>query len=583
MSRPSPRRLSTLAFRVGAAIPAGVFWIFRKLTRPFPAGCTVLVFMAAFFATGVAGIDFGVHWDEWYHMQGVTGCIHRLSLLPDSLSYGGPYFTLGFPVVLWHQWQNVLGMVHDLRTLPVSVGITALPNVIKFQAEATALVNSSAYVLQIRTVFLGLTSLSILWVFLAVLRCWPRRYGAALAAAAFMAFSWEVGYHARWLAVDAPLTQFCALELLLFCGAWHARGPGAGLRWYCAAAVVSGAVFACKLTGLFAVLPTVITPLLVRGPFTIRARLGRMVLGGTLFVVAAFVLSPEFFLEPLKFLNVLRSGSADYNSAPVTNPHYVGLFEHLWRVLAWFVAVLPSPYLGVALAFSLVALLGLGSMLRRERRMTLTWFTFIATFVLVFTRNHLLVIRQYLMIAPFVALCFARGAIVAWDFLRAKSPRLVPVFALLVVAGFAANATNEISKAWHVTHDTDGSISDDVVKDLLAEKRPVRMSTPVLERLRSRLGTAYTCHPANPADQTVTHFLAYASEHEWMGNRVRAFRHTYGSAEANVDYYTGWLGRMQLSRMEDLWMDQMVSLHRDMKRDVDCFPAPPPPPSDKHG
>ena len=83
----------------------------------------------------------------------------------------------------------------------------------------------------------AVTTLSIVWMFLAALRCMPRRRGAALAAAGLLAFSWELGYHARWIAVDAPLAQFCALELFFFCAAWRAPSDGPVLRWYCAAAV----------------------------------------------------------------------------------------------------------------------------------------------------------------------------------------------------------------------------------------------------------------------------------------------------------------------------------------------------------
>ncbi|HEX2661009.1 MAG TPA: hypothetical protein VHU40_22165 [Polyangia bacterium] len=549
----------------------------RFATRPWPAAILLLGLIATFVGIGLGGLDFGGHWDEWYHVAGVQGCVNRLSLLPEPLSYGGPYFTLGFPVVMADQWRNIVGMLHDLRTQPVSVDVSALPAVVAFKAGATALLNTSNYVMRVRSVFLIVTSLSALWAYLAILRCWPRRTGAALAAAAFMALSWELGYHARWIAIDTPLAQFSALELFLFCGAWHARGQSATLRWYCGAAAAAGAVFASKLTGLFAVMPILVTPLVIPGILRWRTRLLRVLLGAAVFFLVSFALSPEFYLDPLHFLNVIRSGSTDYNTTPINNPHYVGNLEHSLRLFLWYIAAFPSPVPAIAMFFSLLGAVGLGDLLRRRTRMTLTWFSFIGLLTVVFARNHLLIVRQYLMIAPFVALCFGRGVAVVWDLLRQRSARVAPVLVVLVCAGFATNIVVESVKAWHVTHDSDDSVSDDAAHDLLTEKEPVRMTHAVFERLKTRIGDAYACRPANVNDASVKHMLIYNADYEWMGNRIRAFRHTYGGAEVNLNFYTAWSGRLRWTRLHDVWMPEMKIvadfMGRDMNKDLDCFPA----------
>jgi hypothetical protein len=176
-----------------------------------------------------------------------------------------------------------------------------------------------------------------------------------------------------------------------------------------------------------------------------------------------------------------------------------------------------------------------------------------------------------------VGLCFARGIAVAWDFLRVRSPRWAPVVVVLVCGGFLANIISQSVKAWHVVHDTDESNSDDAARDLLADKQPVRLSHAVFERLRTRLGTAYTCGPANVNDASVKHFLIYNADYEWLGNRIRAFRNTYGGAEVNLNFYTAWSGRLRFSRLHDLWMDDMKIVAdfngRDMSKDLDCFPT----------
>ena len=113
-----PSRLLAATLRVEGALSRAVLRVVRFVTLPLPAGILLLGLLSTFIGIGLAGLDFGGHWDEWYHVVGVQGCVNRLSLMPEPLSYGGPYFTLGFPVVLADQWRNVLGMLHDLRTLP---------------------------------------------------------------------------------------------------------------------------------------------------------------------------------------------------------------------------------------------------------------------------------------------------------------------------------------------------------------------------------------------------------------------------------------------------------------------------------
>src|SRR5438477_578797 len=163
-----------VARRSGAAIARGL----RALSRPISWICdlmstrsfavvTLLLFMAAFFVNGVLGIDFGAHWDEWYHIKTISDSIQRMTLLPEVCSYGGPYFMLGYPVILAHQWKNVLAILHDLRTQSPATDPSVFQSFRLFKEGTAALFGRPEYMLQVRTVFLGLTTLSIVWAFCA--------------------------------------------------------------------------------------------------------------------------------------------------------------------------------------------------------------------------------------------------------------------------------------------------------------------------------------------------------------------------------------------------------------------------------
>jgi 4-amino-4-deoxy-L-arabinose transferase-like glycosyltransferase len=574
--------MSWLLRRCGAAISRGC----AALSRPIRFICECLAtrslalflllsFMVAFFTNGILGLDFGAHWDEWYHVKVVSEAVQRLTLLPEAVSYGAPYFTLGYPVILAHEWRDVLAIIHELRTQPPMMDPTLFESVRLFKGATMALLGRSEYLLQVRGVFLGVTTLSIVWAFFAALRLWPRRYGVALAGAAFTAFSWELGYHARWVAIDAVLAQFCGLELFLFCGAWKAPSDGPAVRWFCAAAAAAGAVFACKMTGGFALLPVLLTPLVRRSHWNVWRRLRMVGLGILVFVLVSFAVSPNFYLYPMQFLHVIRGG--DYNSAGPTYPHYVTVSEHAARLLVWLVAVVPSPLVPVALAFSAVTLIGFVSLLRRQTRMTLCWLVFMATFAAIFTQNHLLIVRNNLMFLPFPALCFAHGSAVIWDLLRARDRRLAPWFAALVAVGVIANAVFESTQAWRAGHDSPDSVADAAAKDLLSVRDPFRITALAYSVLRSRLGAAYTCHPADLKDERVKHVIAMQAEEEWMANRLGSFRHSYGAAVLNLEYYSTWFGRERGFRIVDVSVDVMKTLHLRKAEDLDCFPTGKPP------
>src|SRR3569623_821407 len=157
------RKISAALSRGSAVVTKAVLWATEWGATPTGAAALLRGFLALFLVEGLLGGDVGSHWDEWYHIQGVAGCIQRMSLMPDGLSYGGPYFTMGFPVVVAHQWHNLLNILRDMRTQPFRVDPAAFASVAHFKAEASALVNTPKYVLEVRSVFVAVTTLEVLW------------------------------------------------------------------------------------------------------------------------------------------------------------------------------------------------------------------------------------------------------------------------------------------------------------------------------------------------------------------------------------------------------------------------------------
>src|SRR5262249_49907102 len=150
-----------------------------------------LVPLAILLVTGFRGLDFGHHWDEkGFQIAPVKTMLTHGQLLPGF--YGYPSFDY---------WISAAALLPDIGIVwnQKSHRVEALTNVL----------SSQTYLLRDRGVFLIITSLSVLWVYLLVF-WWRETWPEAMLAACFLAFSWEVAYHLRWIATDGMLMAFGA-------------------------------------------------------------------------------------------------------------------------------------------------------------------------------------------------------------------------------------------------------------------------------------------------------------------------------------------------------------------------------------
>ena len=196
---------------------------------------SVLLPLALLIGTGLWGLDFGLHWDERpWQIGPVKQMVQSGTLLPGYYTY--PSFDY---------WLNLLVLAPDAAASP-----TAGENL---RRHLLRTLDSPAYLLRLRAVYLLITSLSLVWVYLLVLQ---RRdsWLEALFAASLVACSWEVAYHLRWVATDGILMQFAALTVLLAVHALKSRRDS----WLMAAAAVAGLGCGAKYPGGLLVLPVVL-------------------------------------------------------------------------------------------------------------------------------------------------------------------------------------------------------------------------------------------------------------------------------------------------------------------------------------
>jgi hypothetical protein len=238
-----------------------------------PAICCALVGNA--WAAGWWGLDYGGHWDEWYLVAGLTNAIKDLTLLPREYTYGGMYFNIGFLLLLPQILSALPDILGEIAKNPVRpLAIDGYPALVAARDALIGRIHHPGFVLEARIAFMTIVSLASVWTYLTLRRMFPGNAWAAVAGTAFMACSWEVGYHARFIAVDAVLMQFCALTLLLTAQALDRHVLSRIVPWLAAAALAAGLTFGCKLPGLFMVVPVLLAGLIHPAlPWTFRFRI----------------------------------------------------------------------------------------------------------------------------------------------------------------------------------------------------------------------------------------------------------------------------------------------------------------------
>jgi len=497
---------------------------------------------------GHVGIDYGYHWDEHYQIEGVSTCVDNLIFLPQKYIYGSIYFLVGMAVVLRHNPSFPAGFLHDLRSRPGAeiIDLAGYPSVQKFQRVSHVLLGSPDYLIENRLIFFALSSLVIVWVYLLMRRLHPQRYAGALAAAAFVAGSWELQYHARFLAVDALMAQIFAGQLLLLAAAWLAPTPASRFGWYLGAGVAAGLALSCKATGLATFPPVALFPLLHPEPMPARRRLAVAVAGLSAASVTALLFQPGLLIDPLRVISVLRREAWEYGGAVATHPNLTsGFFDRVGSFLAWLWLAVPSPFVPVAVIASTITIAGLILFVRAHRRLSILGGVACAALLFAMVKQPLLIVRHYLLFIPVMALGFGHGITFIAHTLRTR-PWIwrVAVGALCLV--FVVQERWLYRAAASVRDSTAASIAADGAAALLRSPEAIRLSPQAYAELAPRLAPRFRC-TSEASEAADLPLVIHLKEREWRSNSFGLSRRLYGPRDVNYDWYASWIGRPEHS------------------------------------
>lgn len=477
----------------------------RSFARACGVGCIALYI--AFVVAGVRGRDFGFHWDESHHISVARRMVLEHDPIPHSYYYPS--------AIYWALVATVApeALRGDLDSLPYEA----------FKQRAHG-------------VFSALSALTILCAFVAA-RAGGRSPLEALWAAAIVAGSWELSYHARFVAPDGLMTAASSLCLV---GILWARREPARMPPVVLAAIGAGIATSSKYPCGLLVVPCLIV---AWGDTGGRARRLAAVLAAfacaTVAVTPAFVVEPGAVIERLRWLSSFYSGAdglANYNTA--------GASEHAFRIVSYLLLVLASPWALASAAIAGLAMVGLLAIARTDRRLAVALLSFPVAYSLFFITHDAMLPRNSLVLLPFLALLAARGAAAAVD--RASHIARAAIIVACAVLAFAQLAFVQWTASTIPARGSDGRIAEATAWLHDHPARRVLLSP----RVAAEIGAAAPANATVDPSAAITDVMLYPDEGlplpAWPGATPGLTERWFGPYEINWNMYPSWMSNKRI-------------------------------------
>jgi 4-amino-4-deoxy-L-arabinose transferase-like glycosyltransferase len=510
-----------------------IFLIFWRVIRRLYCVAPVLLPLIILIGTGLRGLDFGTHWDEkYYQIRPVRTMLTTGILLPQY--YGYPSF---------NYWVNAAGLLPD--------AVAALKEKKGTEEQLLDALDSSAYHIRLRAIYLVITSLSVLWVYLLVLT-WRQSWIEALLAALFLGMSWEVAYHIRWVATDGMLMQFGALTILL---TMVAQMKTETRWWHYLAAAAAALGFGTKYPGGLLIVPVLLSVYLLWDKRSYRSLASTWVKSVFIFVGVYLVTTPATILQPVEFLKGIVYEINHYSTGHAGHTVSSGL-QHGWRMLVYFSSILFSHYAPIAWFCFLLVVVGGYALVKESFKAAMLFLCFPVLYLLYFCTQRAMVARNLLVVVPFLAILAARGAMFLWGKLKFKSKVLSlgnfrftvlqSVFAAFIVTVFAVNAVWLVYAAETIAdRRTDRFVRETAAYISTNGSHRFFLSPRVQARLTKIEKTPFANVTDDPSQ--ADRVILYSSEgqrrwQDWQANNFWLTETWFGPYEMNFNVYPNWWG-----------------------------------------
>jgi Dolichyl-phosphate-mannose-protein mannosyltransferase len=483
--------------------------------------------------TGLRGVNFGYHPDEgWAQLVPLQKSLETWTFLPGLYVYPSLNY-----------WLNLSGLLpYLIRFLVAGERGAQLAN------HLFAMVFTDQFQLSLRAIRVVISSLALVWMYIFVL-VWRKSRVEAWLAAAILGLSWEIAYHARWIAPDDVVVQFATMTIM-FVGLSVLRPKR--VLWSRLGAVSAALATGTKYTAGLLILPVLLVvgwSWVVDNP---RAQVWKPLFATiVLFGLTYLITTPGSVLQPWHFLRDIRLEQEIYGEAGHVGHTVLAGIGHLELMGEYLGLVLFSHYPTAAVLLAAFTLPGVVFVSRESRLLAIALLLFPVTFIAFLATQRVMFPRTLLMVAPFLVLFATRGISGLFHVFRSLPLRIglaVPVAGILIF------------NAWWLAHAAD-TIANQGSNRFLAEAAQFAESHPQQRYLASpgviaALASARIGLPPNLIDTArpdAGYVLVYASEAaariDWTANIFDLTVRTFGPQAANFNYYPAEIGQDQIVLM----------------------------------
>jgi 4-amino-4-deoxy-L-arabinose transferase-like glycosyltransferase len=506
----------------------------EKLKRSFVFSSAKFVLILIVFLTviyiGIGGVDFGYHQDE----QNTTGLVNK-------------YIRTGNILPSWYAYPSLTTYLPVFATVPYAIPYVAHygfdPKLLKNYVLKNVVRGNSTFLLNIRKVFILTASASVLWVYLVCL-AWGRTWKEALLAASLLGFSWEVGYHSRWVAPDAIMMQFGVLAILLtMIGVRQDKGR---LKWFILSAAAAGLATSTKYPGGLLIVPVGVAVFLFREKdSSVRILLRNLILVSVVFIIAYLVMTPGTILEFDIFIENVLGEIGHY--ARGHGPHTVGAgWEHFTLIITYLSRVVFSPYQPIAIFFFMASILGGWAIFKESPYQALVFICFPLLYIFYFSSQKVMFVRNLLVLVPFLAVLSARGIFAIFGWL--KKPKFNLAFTLMITAMLAMNIYWGMQAMRSIQLIGTNADIQILAREIKSNPQLTYLLSDhvwqVLEPFAPFENAVRT--PSERVDRVAFYSDEMKKPGVWPINRPGSAPRSLGPFEINLDYYAGWQGENRI-------------------------------------
>jgi hypothetical protein len=464
------------------------------------------------FINGAIGIDFGYHWDEEIFVEQASDSFNSGVFLPHLYIY---------PSFCYY--------------LVVFAG--GIYKIFNSETPINALLLSSDFYVFIRYIFLFISSLTVIWVYLLTLKITKKTFISLFAGLLFCS-SFEFCYHSRWAVSDCIAVQFAFLStLILFLDTNFKRK----IIW---SSLVAGIAIGTKYTAGIVCINILFY---IFYDFFNKKEAENSIKELLRFVAFCFIgfiiTTPGAICEPFLFAGSLIHQKNIYSTGHYGYTIQSG-FPHFMKIIEYVVFVLFSDMSFVSVSFFILMVLGIIYIISKKELHVAVMFATMLIYIIFISTFKVMIVRNLLYVFPVFIVVAALGFDYLLGLIR-KQYVFILKFVFVIFIGFSIISV--VSSSISIYNKNKIDYAREVKNYILKNPDKNFIFSPQISSL-------INIKNSNEIILNNSYLIFLKDEiscDKYIANKRKQFEKVIGVKDINLDYYPTWLGSNRIIIMKN--------------------------------